>query len=309
MIINTGSRTDIPAFYSEWLLNRVKEGYVMARNPYYPKQIHKYVLNPEVVDCIVFCTKNPKPLSTKIKELDAFKQLWFVTITPYGKDIEPNVIDKKEVIEATKSLANHLGKNSVAWRYDPIFINEKYDIAYHKRAFRKIASELKDSIQEVVISFIDLYEKTKKNFPEVKQVTKEEEIELVKEFTAICREYNLEIRTCLEGEYLEKYGINVSGCMNQEVIERAIGNPLIIKKNIKTREGCNCLLGNDIGAYNSCAHLCKYCYANYDAKIVLDNMKKHDKNSPLLIGNLNEDDIIKDVIQESWLDKQIRLDI
>ena len=278
MILNTGSRTDIPAYYSEWFMNRIREGYVMARNPFYPSQVLKYSLDSNVVDCLVFCTKNPKPMLKYFDELKMYNQFWFVTITPYAKDIEPNVIDKYEVIEAVKDLSNKLGKKCVSWRYDPIFINDKYDKAYHKRAFRKIASELNGYIEEVVISFIDLYKKTIKNFPEVKEVDYSDQVELVKEFVSIAKEYNLEIRTCLENEDLKSYGVNTNGCMTKEVIERAIDEKLIIKKNIKTREGCECLLGNDIGAYNTCGHLCKYCYANYDAKIVKENMKKHDKN-------------------------------
>ena len=309
MIINTGSRTDIPAYYSEWFMNRIREGYVMARNPFYPSQVLKYTLDPSAVDCLVFCTKNPKPMLKYIDELKEFNQFWFVTITPYAKDIEPNVVDKHEVIEVTKELSKKLGKNCVSVRYDPIFISEKYDKAYHKRAFRKIISELDGYVEEVVISFIDLYKKTIKNFKEVKEVSYSDQKEIVKEFVSITKEYNMELRTCLENREFEKYGVNINGCMSQDVIERAIKEKLIIKKDIKTREGCECLLGNDIGAYNTCGHLCKYCYANYDEKIVRENMKKHDKHSPLLIGNIKEGDTIKEVKQTSWIDKQIRLDI
>ena len=111
MIINTGCRTDIPAFYSKWFINRIREGYVLVRNPYYPSQITKYLLNPEVVDCIEFCTKNPEPILKYLDELDKFKQDWFVTITPYGKEIEPNVPDKEKVIESFKKLSDHFKRN------------------------------------------------------------------------------------------------------------------------------------------------------------------------------------------------------
>lgn len=307
MIINTGSRTDIPAFYSEWFINRIKEGYVMTRNPYYPSQVLKYSLDPELVDCLVFCTKNPKPMLKYLKELDKYNQFWFITITPYGKDIEPNVIDKYEIIEAVKQLSKHLGNNCVALRYDPIFISDKYNIEYHLKAFNKIVYELKDYISEVVVSFIDLYQKTKKNFPEVKEVSIENQKLLIKEFKSICDNYQLELRACLESDELKEFGIKTNACMDKEVIERAINKQLILKQNIKTRQGCNCLLGNDIGEYNTCGHLCKYCYANYNEEIVKENMKKHDKNSPLLIGNLKKEDKIREVKQVSWISKQTQL--
>ena len=105
----------------------------------------------------------------------------------------------------------------------------------------------------------------------------------------------------MEDDSLSEYGINTGGCMSQDVIERAIGKPLKIKKNIQTRQGCKCLLGNDIGAYNTCGHLCRYCYANYSKELVIKNMKNHDPMSPLLIGNIQKEDIIKESKQESWV--------
>ena len=91
MIINTGMRTDIPAFYSQWFMNRIQAGYVLVRNPYRPDWITRYELSPDVVDCIAFCTKNPEPMLKHLDRLKNYHQYWFVTITPYGRDIEPNV--------------------------------------------------------------------------------------------------------------------------------------------------------------------------------------------------------------------------
>ena len=136
MILNTGSRTDIPAFYSTWFYNRIKEGYVCTRNPYNPKQVRRYQINPDVVDILSFCTKNPAPMLERIHELDAFRQFWFVTLTPYGKDIEPNVPDKHLIITEIQQLSQMAGKQAVGWRYDPIFINQRYSIDYHLRAFQ-----------------------------------------------------------------------------------------------------------------------------------------------------------------------------
>jgi hypothetical protein len=309
MIINTGSRTDIPAYYSEWFYNRIKEGFVCVRNPYYPEHITRYRLSPDVVDCLGFCTKNPTPMLQNIGALDAFDQFWFVTITPYGQEIEPGVPQKEQVIEAFCKLSEHIGISSVGWRYDPIFISGRYTLDFHLRSFEAMARKLSGYTNHCVISFIDLYEKTKKNFPGVRQVTREERICIGKEFVAIGKKYGITIRTCYEGYELEAYGVDCAGCMTQQVIEQAIDCTLDVPKSKPAREGCNCLLGSDIGAYNTCGHGCLYCYANYDMEIVRQNMQRHDPNSPLLIGHIEPWETVKDAKQESWRDGQMRLSL
>jgi DNA repair photolyase len=307
MIINTGCRTDIPAYFSEWFFNRIKEGYVYVRNPYYKNQVMKYRLTPDVVDCLSFCTKNPGPMLPRIHEIDAFRQFWFVTITPYGKEIEPNVPDKEKVIEDFKKLSENIGAEKIGWRYDPIFITDKYTLKNHIENFEKMATELAGYTHDCIISFIDLYEKTKRNFPGVKAVTKEEHIALAKEFVRIGKKYDIKIKTCVEGQELSKFGIDCSGCMTKSVIEKAIGVSLKFHQKKSTRGGCNCLLGNDIGAYNTCDHGCVYCYANYDQKTVIDNMKLHNPKSPFLIGGNMNGDVVKNARQESFIDNQITL--
>lgn len=307
MILNTGSRTDIPAYYSEWFYNRIKEGFVYTRNPYNPKLIHSYKLDSHVVDILVFCTKNPEPMMKRLDEIQQFKQFWGITLTAYGKDIEPNVPNKHRIIECIKVLSNRFGSHSVEWRYDPIFLSDKYTKEVHLRSFEHIASMLSGSIEVCVISFIDLYQKTIKNFPGVNEVSLEDQIELIKAFVEIGKKYNIRIKTCLENKILEDYGVDTSGCLTQSVLEKSLNQRLNIPKQSQAREGCECLLGNDIGAYNSCGHGCLYCYANYDMKLVRDNMKKHNKNSPLLIGELNSDDTIREMNQVSYIDSQLSL--
>lgn len=307
MIINTGSRTDIPAYFSEWFINRIKEGYVYVRNPYYMNQVTKYILSPDVVDCLVFCTKNPEPIIGKLHEINKYNQLWFVTITPYEEDIEPYVPSKEKVISSFQKLSSLIGKEKIVWRYDPIFISGKYTVEKHIYEFEKIASHLSGYTDECVISFIDLYEKTKKNFIGVKEVSKEAKEEIAKEFVKIGSKYNIKIKTCVEGNELSIYGVDCSGCMTKNVIERAIGVNLKIQKKKSVRQGCDCLLGNDIGMYNTCGHGCIYCYANYDKKSVYGNMRKHNPNSPFLIGGYLDKDIIKLAKQESFIERQISL--
>lgn len=307
MIINTGSRTDIPAYYSEWFYNRIKEGYVLTRNPYYPLQVSRLKLHPDLVDVLCFCTKNPEPMLDRLQEIKEFGQFWFVTITPYGKEIEPGVPDKAVVMDALKRLSKAVGIRSVGWRYDPIFLTKKYTVDFHREAFEKMAAYLQGSVDHCVISFLDLYEKTKRNFPEGKEVGRKDRELLGSEFVRIGRKYGIKIRSCCEGTELEKFGVDSSGCMTKQVLERAIGESLAIPKKKPARESCNCLLGNDIGMYNTCAHGCRYCYANYDEETVAANRKMHDKTSPFLIGGARKEDSVKEIKQESYRDGQLSL--
>ena len=291
MILNTGLRTDIPGFFSEWFYNRIDEGFVYVRNPYAKNQIYSYRLDPELIDCIIFCTKNPKPMFENLEKIDKFNQYWHITITPYEKEIEPNVPPMNDVLESFKYLSKKLGKENVTLRYDPIFINEKYTLEKHIESFEYMINSLSGYTTEAIISFIDLYEKTKRNFPQAREVTKDERLKIGKEFARIGNENNIRIKTCVEGTELDKFGIDSSGCMTKEVIERAINKNLNIPKQ-KARNGeCYCLLNNDIGEYNTCNHGCLYCYANSNKRLVKRNLKLHDPKSPILIGEIKEDDI------------------
>lgn len=303
MIINTGMRTDIPAFYSTWLLNRIKEGYVLVRNPYYRHQVTRYSLSPEFVDCLAFCTKNPHPLIAHLDELKQYNQFWFVTITPYGKDLEPNVPDKKQVIEDFKLLSKALGKNAVALRYDPILISPNFPLEKHIVAFEKLLKQLKGYTEDVTISFLDMYDKVKRNAPEIRTLTDEEQNLIAKEFARIGNENGMVIHGCCEKDELAKYGIDISGCMSQEIVEKAIGYSLNAPKRGSKREACNCLMGNDIGMYNTCMHLCKYCYANFNETLVRKNVSMHNPNSPFLIGEAEEEDKISNAQQLLWRKK------
>lgn len=303
MIINTGLRTDIPAFFADWFINRIKAGYVCVRNPYNRNQVTEYLLNPDVVDLLVFCSKNPIPLVTLLKSSDVlhpFRQFWFVTITPYESEIEPNMPDKQLVIESFKELSCKLGINSVCWRYDPIFVNEKYTVDFHISAFRKMSEQLSGFTGTCVISFIDLYKKVQKNFSSATEVSTTEQEIICKEFVKIGKRYNISVKTCGESRSLAEFGADVSGCMTKEVFEKAAGCRLDIPKMRQNRKECACILTADIGEYNTCSHFCKYCYANYDRQSVIRNNKFHDKNSAFLIGTSEPQDIITQAKQISW---------
>lgn len=297
MIISASRRTDIPAFYSQWFFNRVKEGYVLVPNPFNPKMISKVSLKPEVVDCIVFWTKNPIQMIDRLKELENYKYYFQFTLNPYGEDIENNLPLIEKRIEIFKHLSDKIGKEKVIWRYDPLLTNEKYNISFHKEAFARIAHDLKDHTERCMLGFIDHYHHIRSavNKHNIKPLLKDEIEELAVSFKATIDQYPLELDTCTIKVDLRHLGIPSGLCIDKNLIERIIGYPILAKKDKNQRAVCNCIESIDIGTYESCLNGCIYCYAikgNYNTAEF--NMKKHDKNSPILIGNVSDRDIIKE---------------
>ena len=285
MIINTGQRTDIPAFYAPWLANRLKEGYVCVRNPFDPSQVSRYKLDPALVDLIVFCTKNPAPMFPYMDLLKDYGQLWYMTITPYGRDIEPNVPDKHVLLRSFQTLSESVGPDALVWRYDPILLNERYSRDYHLRAFSQMAEALEGYTRTVVISFIDLYQKVKMNFPEAREVSKEDRLFLGEQMIKVAASHGMRVKPCAEGDELAPLGADCSGCATLSDYEKALGKKLRAPARKPARKECACILSCDIGAYDTCRHLCRYCYANSDPALVLGNSARHDPASPFLIGH------------------------
>ncbi len=302
MILNTGQRTDIPAFYSEWFMNRVREGYVMVRNPYNQSAVTRFEIRPDIVDMIGFCSKNPIPMLPHIAELNerGFAQYWQVTITAYGRDIEPGVPDKREIVAAFQKLSALAGKDRIVWRYDPIFLDSKYTADYHCRAFETLARALSGWTDYCVISFIDIYPKVRRNFPEAREMTEQEKTALGKDLIAIAAANKITIRTCGEGDFLSAYGAECGGCMTPAIYEKALGQPLNFPKFTPSRSECACYLSCDIGAYSSCRHYCRYCYANSDWRAVKRNAARHDPRSPFLLGGELPGDVVRQAEQKSW---------
>ena len=276
------------------------------RNPYDPSLVSRYRLDPAVVDAIGFCTKNPAPMFPYMELLEPYGQYWFVTVTPYGRDIEPNVPDKRRVLQDFRRLSETVGKNAVGWRYDPVLLSAKYTSDYHLRAFRQIAAALEGYTQTAVISFIDLYPKVRRNFPEAREVPMETRLRLGKAFVEIAAAHGMTLKPCAEGDALAAFGADCGGCMRIEDYEKAVGKRLRAPKKKGARTACACWLSCDIGAYDTCRHLCRYCYANASPARVAARSRLHDPTSPFLIGGYTDGDRIHDVPQTSWID--VRLD-
>ena len=291
MILNVSGRTDIIAFYSQWFINRYKEGFVDVRNPFNQNMVSRIYFND--VDVIMFCTKNPIPILPYLKEID--KPIEFhVTITPYKNDIEPNVPFKKDIIKAIKQVSNIIGKQHLSVRYDPIFISDKYSLEYHKKAFEKLCSLLNGYINRIIISFIDEYKNVRKNqnILKMKEMTENDYKEIGTSFSKSAKKYNIIVHTCFEDKNLCEYGFTKGECMSKELAYKLTGKTYK-KWTARKEKKCNCVEMVDIGVYNSCKHFCKYCYANFDEKQVINNFNNHNPNSSLLVGELKKDDIIK----------------
>lgn len=296
MIISVSRRTDIPAFYSEWFINRLKDGFVYVRNPINKNQISKISLLPKNVDFFVFWSKNPKPFLYKLPELNKFNFYFQYTINSYDKDLEPHVPQKKEIIKTFIELSKKIGKEKVIWRYDPILISEKYTDEYHLKYFESIAKLVSPYTEKCVISFIDIYKKCERNLlgTDVREVTEEEILSISLRLKRISDKYNLKLETCAEDYELESIGVRHNRCIDNVLIERILGRRIKVSKDKNQRDSCGCVESVDIGEYNTCKHGCLYCYANFNCEMVKENNKSHSSNSPLLYGDLKEKDTIKE---------------
>ena len=289
MILNVSGRTDIVAFYSKWFMKRYKEGFLDVRNPFYPKQVSRIFFNE--VDAIMFCTKNPIPIINYLPEIKK-PILFHVTLTPYKKDIEPNVPPKGKIIDAIKKISTIIGSENLYVRYDPIFLNNNYNLNYHIKTFNHLCELLEGYVEHIIVSFIDDYKNVRKNMNilNIKPFTENDYTQIGINFSQSAKKHKMTVHTCFEENDLTEYGFIKQECLTKEIAQNLTGKTKFKKWNARK---CNCIEMVDIGAYNTCLHLCKYCYANYDEKNIKNNIKNHNPNSSLLIGELEEDDIIK----------------
>ena len=299
-------------YYSEWFLKRIKAGYVYVRNPMNPHQVSQINLSPEVVDGIVFWTKNSTPMLDRLVELNNYMYYFQFTLNSYGVDVEENIPNKsKVVIPAFQRLSDSIGPDRVIWRYDPIFLSKVYTVDYHIRYFEELAKRLSPYTKKCTISFLDLYRNTEKNIAILApdELSMERQTQLAKTIAEIAHSYGLRIDTCAEEIDLSQYGIEHAKCIDDRLFSQLLQCPLEIKKDKNQRLGCGCVESVDIGAYNTCRNGCKYCYANYSGKAVCMNSRNHNPDSPLLIEQIGSDDEIKERKMFSYKTNQIQFDL
>jgi len=294
MIISASRRTDIPAFYAKWFINRIREGYVLNKNPFNTNQVKKIILTPFYVDAIIFWTRNPKPLMPYLDELDekGLNYYFQYTITGYPRTLEKNTPHPSKAIETFIELSDKIGKEKVIWRYDPIIFTKYTDFDEHIRLFNKISKSLEGKTDKVVISFADPYKKITKKLEAIDYSDildeKAKLYELAKQISKIAESRNMIVETCSEDIDLNYCNINHGKCIDDILIEKLFNVNLHVDKDKNQRKECGCVQSIDIGVYNTCSHGCTYCYATYSDKTVEKNKLIHNPNSPLLIGNLED---------------------
>jgi hypothetical protein len=297
MILSASRRTDIPAFYAEWFLNRIKERYVLSRNPINPRQVGRIDLSPELIDCIVFWTKNPAPLMVRLQELEAYHYYFHFTLNAYEADVEPGLAIKHgSLVDTFMQLSEKTSKERMIWRYDPILLTDKYTVSFHIQHFAALAEKLKDATQLCVISFIDFPKRTFNAMRSLgyREPDFNEMHTIARAFSAIARENGITLETCAEAMDLSTYGIHHGKCIDDALISRISGKPLHLRKDTNQRVNCGCVPSVDIGLYNTCMHGRKYCYASFSNEALLHNRQNYDAFSPLLCSKITENDVIRE---------------
>ncbi len=294
MILSISRRTDIPAFYSEWLVNRFNAGFVYVKNPFNANQISSIDLT-ENIDGIVFWSKNPQPL---MKYLPLFKDIPYYfqfTLNSYDTTLENSVPEKKILIHTFKALSDLIGPERVIWRYDPIILTDRFTIDYHKRYFEIIAEKLEGYTEKCVISFVDMYKKCQENMKDILITTIDQNtvLTLSKYISDVAGSHAMTTESCAEPYDLESVGIQHGKCVDDTLLERIGSYKLQVGKDKNQRKECGCVSSIDLGTYNTCMHRCRYCYANSHAELVKRNYNNHRKDSSLLIGTPGAKDFIR----------------
>jgi len=285
MIISASRRTDIPAYYSDWFLNRLAAGLVRVANPFNPRQVREVLLRPQDVDCFVFWSKNPAPLLQRLSALQAYKFYFQFTLNPYDKDVEPGLPEKSDLLKTFSALAQAVGAARVVWRYDPIVVTPKYSLAWHKRSFATYCRALAGKARLVVISFVDAYRGAAAGLRELEAMSLTEEMlgEIAGSFAETAAKFGLSIESCCEPVDLRRFNIQPGRCIDDRIISELAGQKLELPHDRNQRPGCGCVASVDIGAYSTCPAGCRYCYANKGAARVASNCRHHDPSSPFLL--------------------------
>lgn len=294
MILSASRRTDIPAFFSDWFISRIEAQYAYVRNPMNIHQVSKIRLAPDLVDCIVFWSKNPGPIVNRLDKLSDYMYYFQFTLNAYDRDIEMHLPPLDERIRTFRLLSERIGRHRVIWRYDPILLNGRYTVNWHTETFAYLAEKLCDATERVTISFIDYYAKISNNLKKngIYELSHDEKNRIAEHFAGTAHSCNLHIDTCAEDIDLSRYGIEHAHCIDGKLISRLLGCPVDTDKDKNQRPHCGCAASIDIGLYNTCRNGCIYCYANHNSETRRRNLQSYDARSPLLCSQLTKLDKI-----------------
>lgn len=295
MILSVSRRTDIPARYADWFFERMRQGYVLVRNPRSPHRVARIELTRETVDGIVFWTKNPAPMLDRLPELDGYPYYFQFTLNAYGREVEPGVPSKSEfLIPVFRQLARRIGSERVLWRYDPILYGGRYTMAYHLGYFRRMAERLAGCTDTCTVSFLDFYRRIGSRTRPLGLREPEDswKTELLARFAAMAKECGIALRVCAEKTDYTVCGASPARCVDPERLGKLGGCRLRVGRDPNQRAECGCAASVDIGAYDTCPHGCLYCYANSHAAAVGAGLVAYWADSPLLCGQIGEGDTI-----------------
>ncbi len=297
MIVSVSRRTDIPACYADWFFNRLDAGFADVRNPMNPRQVSRVGLTPEQVDAFVFWTKDPRPMLDRLDRLQGRAFYFLFTLTAYGRDLEPGLLDKETVlVPAFRKLAERIGPERVIWRYDPILLSERYPAAFHRQRFGELAGQLQGATSQCIISFLDLYAGTARRLQPagLHAFSDEQRLVLAGDLSEMARRNGMSMSACAESLDLQPFGISPAACIDLRLLERLLVRPLRRHAGKPLRPGCNCLPSVDIGMYDTCRLGCLYCYARHSAAAAARLIPAHDPCSSLLCGQLGPDDCVRE---------------
>jgi len=296
VIISASRRTDIPAFYHKWFMNRIRAGYCVVPNPFNRNQLSRIDLTPKDVEVIVFWTRNPQPLLSSLSELDqlGYKYYFQFTLMNNPSFIETNKLPLSGAIKVFQELAKLIGYEKVIWRYDPIIFSPNTDIDFHLQQYADIARQLSGYTSRCVISFMDRYAK---NNTRLKKIEKEQNIKIysfedipevfsvfLPSIAKIANQYNMQLFSCAESCDLDSYGIKHGKCIDDDYINQVFQIEVNHKKDSSQLEACGCVKSKDIGMYDTCLFGCQYCYATTSFDKARENHRQHNPDSPSLIG-------------------------
>ena len=293
MIVSASRRTDIPAFYAEWMVRRLREGYCTVPNPFNRDQVTRISLRPEEVDAIVFWTRNPRPLMPHLDELDSrgYRYYFQFTILGYPQELDPKAPPAETAVETFRELAERMGPKRVIWRYDPIVLTGLTPPAFHQENFQRLAESLRGHTRRVVVSIVDMYRKIEKRLKKLEGTPAAlhpcgvvELAPLMHKLAELARENGMEIVSCAEEVDLRSFGILPGKCVDDRVIAEAFGIEVPGTKDPAQRNACGCVVSRDIGMYESCLFGCQYCYATKSFDQARLNFESHDPRSPSLLG-------------------------
>ncbi|GIV08965.1 MAG: hypothetical protein KatS3mg019_1056 [Fimbriimonadales bacterium] len=312
LIISASRRTDIPAFYAKWFMNRIREGYCVTLNPFNPSQPRRVYLKPEDVLVIVFWTRHPRPLFPYLEELDnrGYKYYFQYTLMNNPKSLDPGMPDLDYRIKTFQYLANKIGPDRVVWRYDPIVISQETPPEFHLEWHEKIGERLHGYTKRNVISIVDTHYRKIQSRIRISasnglhfQKWQDKFGDFVRQLATNAQKFGMEIQSCAEDIDLSPYGVPPGKCVDDDLIKRVFGIDVSHCKDKGQRGKCGCVKSRDIGMYDTCLFGCVYCYATTSFEKARENHKKHNPDLPLLVNGI--DVLEKDVPEEQQEQKSL----